>query len=67
MSGRFVAAIGPFTMGLLIKDVFGGAPNDPDATIHAWRCTGVTMCSFFLIGLAVLPFLPETRGKPLPE
>jgi hypothetical protein len=25
------------------------------------------MCAVFLIGFVVLPFLPETRGKPLPE
>jgi hypothetical protein len=60
--GRFVAAIGPFTMGYLIREVFGG-----QGQILAWRYTGVSMCAFFLIGLAVLPFAPETRGQPLPE
>jgi hypothetical protein len=25
------------------------------------------MCLVFLLGLAVLPFAPETKGKPLPE
>ncbi|MBL8798278.1 MAG: MFS transporter [Planctomycetia bacterium] len=66
--GRFVAAIGPFTMGYLIKDVFTGTstPNS-EQLIHAWRLTGVTMCGFFLIGLIALPFAPETKGKPLPE
>jgi hypothetical protein len=36
---------------------------------HPWpfRYAGITMCSVFLIGLAVLPFLPETKDKPLPE
>lgn len=66
--GRFVAAIGPFTMGYLIKDVFSPSSTPtPDELIHAWRLTGVTMCGFFLIGLAALPFAPETAGKPLPE
>jgi MFS family permease len=60
--GRFAAAIGPFTMGYLIKEVFGG-----HGQILSWRYTGVSMCAFFLIGLAVLPFAPETRGKPLPD
>jgi MFS family permease len=66
--GRFVAAIGPFTMGYLIKDVFSPSSTPtPDELIHAWRLTGVTMCGFFLIGLIALPFAPETAGKPLPE
>lgn len=60
--GRFVAAIGPFTMGYLINDVFGS-----QGQIMAWRYTGVSMCSFFLVGLLALPFAPETKGKPLPE
>jgi len=25
------------------------------------------MCAIFLLGLAVLPFAPETKGRPLPE
>ena len=31
------------------------------------RYAGVTMCLVFLIGLAVLPFAPETKDQPLPE
>jgi MFS family permease len=60
--GRYVAAIGPFTMGILIDDVFGH-----HGQIMAWRYTAVTMSSIFLLGLVALPFAPETRGKPLPE
>jgi MFS family permease len=58
--GRFVAAIGPFTFGLLTSRVFNH---------HAepMRYAGVAMCSVFLLGLIALPFAPETKGKPLPE
>jgi hypothetical protein len=56
--GRFVAALGPLVKVMLDKMYEG-----PDAN----RLTGVTMCCVFLVGLFVLPFLPETKGKPLPE
>ena len=60
--GRYVAALGPLTMGQLINTVFGSYGQ-----IEAWRYTGVTMSLFFLIGLLAIPFAPETSGKPLPE
>ncbi len=58
--GRFVAASGPAVLGLLTSKVFVNSPEP-------MRWAGVTMCSVFVIGLLVLPFLPETKGKPLPE
>ena len=69
--GRYVAALGTLTMGELIDTVFGGyckaTYGDQLGQIMAWRYTGVTMSLFFLIGLLVLPFAPETRDRPLPE
>jgi len=63
--GRFVAAIGPFTLGLLTSKVFVPAHGFPEGM--GMRYAGVAMCSVFLIGLLALPFAPETRGQPLPE
>ncbi|MFN9370548.1 MAG: MFS transporter [Planctomycetaceae bacterium] len=57
--GRFVAAIGPSLLGYLTV-AFGDKPEP-------MRWAGVTMCSVFLLGLAVLPFAPETKGQPLPD
>ena len=61
--GRFVAAFGPLVKiaitGFFIKNTFGYA--------EPLRPAGMAMCGVFLIGLLVLPFLPETKGKPLPE
>jgi MFS family permease len=59
--GRFLAAIGPFTLGYLKSDVFR------DYGADAFRYAAVTMCAVFLISLIALPFAPETKGKPLPE
>jgi len=57
--GRLVAAVGPLSLGLLTSRVYHG----PDAMRYA----GITMSAVFLIGLAALPFAPETKGRPLPE
>jgi MFS family permease len=57
--GRFFAALGPLVKAWL--------EHQFQDTSEPLRYAGVTMCSVFLIGLFVLPFLPETRGKPLPE
>ena len=37
------------------------------ARIDAFRDAASIMCVIFLLGLVVLPFLPETKGQPLPE
>jgi MFS family permease len=58
--GRFVAALGPLALGLLTSRMYADKPEP-------MRYAGVTMCLVFLVGLAALPFAPETKGKPLPE
>lgn len=57
---RFISASGPFALGYLTSDVFKAYPEP-------MRYAGITMCSVFFLGLLVLPFAPETKGKPLPE
>jgi MFS family permease len=51
---RFLAMFGPILASTLIA-FFGG--YGPAAT---------TLAGIFVIGLIVLPFLPETKGQPLP-
>ncbi|HZU27542.1 MAG TPA: MFS transporter [Bryobacteraceae bacterium] len=58
--GRFAAALGPLTLGLLTSRVYADKAEP-------MRWAGVTMTLVFLIGLATLPFAPETKGRPLPE
>jgi MFS family permease len=59
--GRFVACTGPLVLGQLTTSALFKDSPEP------LRGAGVTMCSIFLVGLLVLPFLPETKGQPLPE
>ena len=58
--GRYVAALGPLTLGLLSSEVFKNTPEP-------MRYAGATMCAIFLVGLLALPFAPETKDQPLPE
>jgi MFS family permease len=60
--GRLVSASGPLLLGLLTSHVFQAYPFP-----YPLRYAGVAMCSVFALGLIALPFLPETKGKPLPE
>jgi MFS family permease len=63
---RYLAAFGPLTLGYLVvgyRNLLGVAPSDPTA----FRYATFTVASIYLLGLVVLPFAPETRGKPLPE
>ena len=64
--GRFVAASGPFTIGLLQARLKEGATT-MDAKIEAFRNAACYMSVIFLIGIVAVSFLPETKGKPLPE
>ena len=60
--GRLFAAAGPFALGLLTSQVFGGYEQP-----YPLRYAGVAMCSVFFLGLLVIPFLPETKDQPLPD
>lgn len=60
--GRFAAAAGSLFSAQLAIGVYGhfGSPTME-------RYSAMTMCVIFLFGLAVLPFAPETKDRPLPE
>ena len=63
--GRFIAASGPIMLGVLTTRVFAFAKEEGESM--PFRYAGLAMCSVFALGLVVLPFLPETKDKPLPE
>ncbi len=64
--GRFIAASGPWTMGVLQANLAKGATT-PAAKLAAFRDACCYMSVIFLLGLVALAFLSETKGKPLPE
>ncbi len=51
---RYLAILGPYTFGRL-------------SALFGIRAAGAMLSSIFLLGLTLLPFAPETKGKPLPE
>jgi MFS family permease len=51
---RFIAFMGPLFAGMLIAQ-FGGFSK-----------MAVTFSFIYILGFVVVPFLPETKGKPLP-
>ena len=57
--GRIVAATAPFTMSVLTRSLGGD--------IEGFRTAGVWVSLVLFVGIAVLPWLPETKDRPLPE
>jgi MFS family permease len=58
---RYVTALGPLTLGkltLLFAALGYTLPLRPAA---------IALAAIFLVGIAILPFAPETRGQPLPD
>jgi MFS family permease len=64
--GRFVAASGPFTLGLLQAHLAHDAPSS-ELKMEAFRNACCWVSTIYLLALLALPFLPETKGQPLPE
>lgn len=57
--GRIIAATAPFTISRITASLGGD--------IEGFRTAGLWVSLFLLVGLIVLPFLPETKDQPLPE
>jgi MFS family permease len=54
-AGRVLASASPFITGSLV------------AALGSFNKAASMIALIYLLGLAVLPFAPETRGKPLPD
>ncbi len=69
-TARYLAAFAPLTLGALegfykgrhitLLSSLGGVDS-------GFRYAAFTVAVVFIIGILVLPFAPETKGKPLPE
>jgi SHS family sialic acid transporter-like MFS transporter len=56
-AGRFIAAAGALSTGLLMQDIFAGS----------YALAGATMSLIYLVGMLLVWLAPETHGQPLPE
>lgn len=56
-SGRILAAVGAMSTGQMMKHLFEGS--------YPQACAAITFV--YLIGMVLIWFAPETKGKPLPE
>ena len=65
--GRYFAAAGPITLGLLQLQLATKFKDMPEQKIDAFRDACSYMSVVFVMGLIVVFFLPETKDKPLPE
>lgn len=55
-SGRFLAAIGALNMGWLVQELGGN-----------YASAGARIVLIYLVGMVLIWFVPETKGKPLPD
>lgn len=74
--GRFIAALGPLTLGSLHSylSAKAAAANAgaaeaviTAAKLDAFREAACWVCLIYLLGIFALKMLPETKGHPLPE
>ena len=54
-AGRVLASVSPFVTGSLV------------AALGSFNRAAATIALIYLLGLAILPFAPETKDKPLPD
>ncbi len=64
--GRFIAASGPWVQTIL-TGFFVANATDAHAKLEGFRSACCWLSGIYLLGVLVLPFLPETKGQALPE
>jgi MFS family permease len=65
--GRILAAIGVLQVGNLLKLLDKDVELGPFTIAHGHPVACSVICLIYLVGMVVIWFCPETKGRPLPE
>lgn len=65
--GRILAAIGSFQLGTLVKYFESGIDLGFVTLSGGYASACLVLSSVYFIGMVLIWFAPETKGKPLPE
>ncbi len=77
---RYLAAFAPLILGILARTFMASPGPRQEAGLSdltwlssmggvdtAFRYAALSLSTVYVLGLLVIPFMPETKGKPLPE
>jgi hypothetical protein len=64
--GRVLSAVGSLQTATLTR-YFAGDLSPQRVELEAFPKAGATLAAIYLIGVVIIWFGPETRGKPLPD
>ena len=65
--GRILAAVGSLQLGNLVAYFAGGLTIGPWKLAGGYPAACTLLSLIYVLGLVIIWFAPETKGKPLPD
>jgi MFS family permease len=65
--GRILAAVGSFQLGALVSHFSEGVTIGPVQLAGGYPSACTILSTVYVVGMILIWFAPETRGKPLPD